>query len=190
MKPTEDLVREHNAIIVMLSIMDKIASIIRDNKDVEFEDIEKITDFLITFADKCHHGKEERVLFPELVRVGVANENGPVGVMLYEHEMGRRFISEIVTGVEKFKEGYFGSLLLISQGFSNYTFLLRNHINKENNILFPMADRVLDMQKQSDIEERFRIIEKEFVGEEVHEKYLNLLAELRDKYLIFQMESA
>ncbi len=64
MKPTEDLIHDHKAIQVMLDIMSKIAENIKENKGFDIEDVERIVDFLRTFADKCHHGKEENALFP------------------------------------------------------------------------------------------------------------------------------
>jgi len=88
MTPTEDLINEHKAIKVMLSIMTKIAENIKANKGYYIKDVEQIVDFLKTFADKCHHGKEENVLFPALVLAGIPKENGPIGVMLQEHTLG------------------------------------------------------------------------------------------------------
>lgn len=189
MKPTENLIQEHNAIVVMLSIMDKVADIIRNGREVDIEDVAKIVDFLRIFADKCHHGKEERVLFPELIAAGVPEENGPIGIMLREHETGREYINEINSGVEKFKEEGTGSLLLIARGISNYTFLLRNHMNKENNVLFPMADMLLSYKKQADIAKRFNMIEKEIVAGDIHQRYYRILKSLKDRYLIDYLES-
>ena len=95
MTPTEDLINEHKAIKVMLSIMTKIAENIKANKGYYIKDVEQIVDFLKTFADKCHHGKEENVLFPALVLAGIPKENGPIGVMLQEHTLGKGYIKEI-----------------------------------------------------------------------------------------------
>ena len=119
MKPTEDLIHEHNAIKVMLNIMQKIAENIRNDKEFDIKDVEKIVDFLKTFADKCHHGKEENALFPALVGAGVPKENGVVGVMLYEHTVGRGYIKEISNGIEKFKIGVTNSGLLIAESLEN-----------------------------------------------------------------------
>ncbi len=121
MKPTEDLINEHNAIKVMLSIMNKIAENIRNDKGIETNDIEKIVDFLKTFADKCHHGKEENALFPALVLAGIPKENGPIGVMLHEHTLGRGYIKEIETSTENFKAGNSNSIQLIEYSGLYYT---------------------------------------------------------------------
>lgn len=183
MKPTEDLITEHKAIKTMLIIMSKIAENITEGKEVDTNDIEKITDFLKTFADKCHHGKEENALFPALVEAGIPNEGGPVGVMLHEHVLGRGYIKEISTSTEKFKEGDAGSLQIIAESLAGYVNLLNNHIRKEENILFPMADKVLSKEKQDEVYTTFEEIEEKVVGHGVHERYHELLKQLNSKYL-------
>lgn len=183
MKPTEDLIHEHKAIKVMLSIMKKIAENIRNDKGVDTNDIEKIVDFLKTFADKCHHGKEENALFPALVEAGIPKEGGPVGVMLYEHTVGRGFIKDISSSTEKYIKESPESIQLIADNLSNYINLLNNHIQKEENVLFPMAEKVLSTQKQKEVFDQFVKIEEEVVGHGVHEHFHELLNELNNKYL-------
>jgi len=182
MKPTEDLINEHNAIKVMLSIMNKIAENIRNDKGIETNDIEKIVDFLKTFADKCHHGKEENALFPALVLAGIPKENGPIGVMLHEHTLGRGYIKEIETSTENFKAGNSNSIQLIANSLLSYVNLLQNHIQKEENVLFKMADKVLSNQVQDDVYKQFEKIEEEVVGHGVHEQFHELLSKLKSKY--------
>lgn len=183
MSPTEDLMNEHKAIKVMLSIMSRIAENITTNKGYDTKDVEKIVDFLKTFADKCHHGKEENSLFPALVVAGIPKENGPIGVMLHEHTLGRGYIKEINDGVENCKIGNDCSCEIIAASMINYVNLLQNHIQKEENILFQMADKVLSGQKQKEISEQFEEIEQEVVGHGVHEQYHELLNQLKNKYL-------
>jgi len=183
MTPTEDLINEHKAIKVMLSIMSKIAEDIKANKEFYIKDVEHIVDFLQTFADKCHHGKEETSLFPALVLAGIPKENGPIGVMLHEHTLGRGYIKEISNGLENCKIGKTCSSELIAANLTNYVTLLQNHIQKEENILFPMANKTLSEQKQKEIFKQFEKIEEEVVGHGVHEQYHELLNQLESKYL-------
>jgi hemerythrin-like domain-containing protein len=183
MKPTEDLIHEHDAIKVMLDIMSKVADDIKEDKGSYTKEIEEIVDFLKTFADKCHHGKEENALFPALVEAGVPEENGPIGVMLHEHTIGRGYIKEINDGVVDFKTGVAGSGQLIAGSLLKYVTLLQNHIQKEERVLFPMAEKVLSIQKQNEILQKFEKIEEEVVGHGVHEQYHALLKQLKGKYL-------
>jgi hemerythrin-like domain-containing protein len=183
MTPTEDLINEHKAIKVMLSIMSKIAEDIKANKEFYIKDVEQIVDFLQTFADKCHHGKEETSLFPALVLAGIPKENGPIGVMLQEHTLGRGYIKEIIRGLENCKLGDNCSGELIAANLTNYVNLLQNHIHKEENVLFPMANKALSDKKQKEISEQFEKIEEEVVGHGVHEKYHELINQLKFKYI-------
>ena len=96
-----------------------------------------------SFADGFHHAKEETLLFPLLVEKGFSLEQGPVGVMLNEHVQGRNYVKGMAENIALYKTGDLNSLSLIYQNMKGYIDLLRNHINKENNILFKMADRVL-----------------------------------------------
>jgi hemerythrin-like domain-containing protein len=182
MNPIEDLVHEHKAIKVMLSIMNKIAENIRNDQTVDTNDIESIVDFLKTFADKCHHGKEENALFPALVETGIPKEGGPIGVMLHEHAVGREYIKEISTKTEQFKSGNSEALQLIANSLLSYINLLHAHIQKEENILFPMGEKILTAQKQDEINEHFERIEEEVVGHGIHEQFHTLLNNLKSKY--------
>lgn len=183
MKPTEILMHDHEAIKVMLQIMSHLSEDIRSGKPFSVEDVEKIIDFLRIFADKCHHGKEENVFFPALVNAGMSNESGPVAVMLHEHREGRDFIKGMASSVEAFKEGNQKASVLIAKNMEQYVGLLTNHIQKENNILFPMGDRMLDNRQQDLLLEQFEQIESEVIGKDVHEQYHELLHRFRDKYL-------
>jgi hemerythrin-like domain-containing protein len=149
---------------------------------VDTDDIERIIDFLKTFADKCHHGKEENALFPALVEAGIPKERGPIGVMLHEHTVGREYIKEISTKTERFKSGTSDALQLIANNLLSYVNLLHTHIQKEENILFPMAEKVLSAQKLNEIYEHFGRIEEEVIGHGVHEQFHELLNKLKSKY--------
>ncbi len=184
MKPTEDLMNEHKAIKVMASIMGKIAANIRNNNKPDTEEIEKIIDFLRTFADKCHHGKEETALFPALVVAGMSNESGPVAVMLYEHDLGRGFIKNMALSVEAMETGDKSTANQLAVAMEEYVLLMQNHIQKEENILFPMADKFLPAKKQDEIFIAFERIEEDVVGHGVHERYHDLLNQLKAKHLV------
>lgn len=72
---------------------------------VKVAHLEKIHEFLKVFADKCHHAKEEDVLFPEMEKAGVLRKGGPIGVMLAEHAQGREYVKNIGDGINKYKAG-------------------------------------------------------------------------------------
>ena len=183
MTPSEDLIEEHKAIKAMLTIMSNIAGKIEEEQEFDTIDVEKIIDFLRTFADKCHHGKEETALFPALVLAGISDNNGPIGVMLNEHNIGRGYVNGLIAGVEDFKRNFANAGRLISASLINYVTLLETHIQKEENILFPMANKVLSEQKQNEIFEKFKKIELDILCQGVKEEYNELLRQLKIKYI-------
>ena len=92
MKATGELRKEHEGIRIMLEILQTVAQKMVDGESVPRDEIDDIMEFLTIFVDTCHHGKEEEFLFPALESAGIARNNGPIGVMLHEHEQGRKFI--------------------------------------------------------------------------------------------------
>jgi hemerythrin-like domain-containing protein len=71
---------------------------------------------------------------------------------------------------------------LIANSLLSYVNLLQNHIQKEENVLFKMADKVLSNQVQDYVYKQFEKIEEEVVGHGVHEQFHELLSKLKSKY--------
>ena len=131
------------------------------------------------FADKCHHGKEEDLLFPRLELKGMPRHGGPIGVMLHEHDQGRAYIREMVEAAVEYSSGDAGAGLKWSGAARNYTALLRNHIEKENQILFVVAERILSDSEQEELAREFEKIETEKMGEGTHERLHALMEKLQ-----------
>ncbi len=162
-KATLDLRKEHEAILFVLQILDQMIVSKKEPKTL-FRYYDELLFFLKTFADKCHHGKEENYLFKELVAKGIPNEGGPVGVMLHEHARGREYIAQMSRCLDG------GDIDGIKRAAGQYRDLLRSHIEKENNVLFEMADKVLDEHEQDRMFENFEQYEENVIGHGVHEK--------------------
>jgi hemerythrin-like domain-containing protein len=183
MKATQQLKEEHEGIKLMLKIMEKISNELKNGKELNNDHFEKIIDFIRGFADKCHHGKEEKILFPAMVNHGIPDKGGPIAVMLYEHQLGREHIKELTKAFAAFKAGNKTATKEIIASSMDYVFLLLNHIEKENKILFMMADKVLNEAEQAEIFEAFEKLEIEKIGIGKHEEYHHLLKELKTIYL-------
>jgi hemerythrin-like domain-containing protein len=183
MNAIQQLKDEHESIKLMLKIMESISGNLEKGGDLNILQYERIIEFIKGFADKCHHGKEEELLFPALIDHGIPNEGGPIGVMLHEHQEGRNHIRELSVAFAEYKSGNKKSISNIIRSSMNYVHLLRNHIEKENNILFMMADKVLNETEQSEIYEAFEKLEVEKIGIGKHEEYHKLLKELKSSYL-------
>jgi len=169
--PTEILKEEHEIIKRNLNVLEIACQKIERNEKVSLDLFKKSVDFIKNFADKCHHAKEEKCLFPVLEKFGISKEGGPIGVMLAEHDMGRNFVKGIVDGINK------NNKKTIVENSLGYVQLLRDHIEKENNILFTMADNILTKNDSKGILEKFEEVEKK-MGKGVHEKYKKLIDEL------------
>ncbi len=183
MKATQQLKDEHEGIKIMLKIMEVISGNLEKDRNLNIDHFEKIIDFIKGFADKCHHGKEEEIFFPALINHGMPQEGGPIGVMLFEHEQGRNFIKELSHAFDEFKKGNKNAIDEIVKNTSGYIQLLRNHIEKENNILFMMADKVLNDAEQSEIADSFEELKAKKIGIGKHEEYHKLLKEFKSVYL-------
>ncbi len=173
MKPTEVLMHEHQIILLVLKGVEREANAIATTGIVNTERVAEVVDFFRNFTDKCHHGKEEKHLFPRMEERGIPREGGPIGVMLLEHEEGRGFVRRMAELIEK-PLGDESVRLQLSDAMLGYVELLRSHIDKENEILFPMGDSVLSETDQKELAEAFDKVEAEEMGEGVHEKYHEL----------------
>jgi len=183
MTPTEELKEEHQGILLMLKILDKVCVKLESKEKVDPDHLERIVEFFRVFADKCHHGKEEDLLFPEMEKSGVPKERGPIGVMLIEHDQGRAFVKGMGEAATRYKKGESTGLAEFTKNARDYIALLTQHINKENNILFPMGDRAISREKQGELVEAFETLEREKIGAGTHEKFHQLLHHLQEVYL-------
>lgn len=178
MQPTETLKHEHTIVLMVLQGAEREALAIQGGGEVHAESIEQMVDFFKNFVDRCHHAKEERHLFPALNAKGFSAESGPVAVMLYEHEQGRAAVRAIAGALQGARSGDGAAAGALANALLAYVELLRNHIFKEDNVLFPMADRVLPADEQTELAGLFEKIEEEEIGHGVHERYHQLAHEL------------
>ena len=184
MKATADLKNDHESILLMLQVMTAISKRIRTENKVDIDHIEKIIDFLKNFADKSHHGKEEELLFPAMEKAGIPNEGGPIGMMLQDHTEGRGYIAGLLNSVENYKtSGSDTSLQDMIYNLENYAELLSQHIDKENHILFMIADSVLTEAQQDLLYNEFEKVVEERIGEEKFIEYHELIQNLNKIYL-------
>ncbi|HWQ07675.1 MAG TPA: hemerythrin domain-containing protein [Holophaga sp.] len=183
MHPTEILSTEHKAVLVALQVLEQAGQSLAAGRTEAAGDLDQLLDFFRGFVDRCHHGKEELVLFPELVRRGVPQERGPVGVMLSEHEMGRDHVRRLQALVDAFRAGEAGAAQQVPAVAASYRALLEAHIQKEDHVLFPMAACLMDEAAAAEMAQAFDRIELEHVGDGKHEAYHRMLHALKDRYL-------
>ncbi len=178
MKASEVLMTEHRAVERVLKVLSPSADRLDAGEAVPASVFEDSLDFLRNFADKCHHGKEETALFPAMAKAGVPVEQGPIGVMLAEHEQGRSYIKAMTEALDEYKRGDSAARSRLAESARGYADLLAQHIKKEDTILFPMADRLLPDATQEELVAQFDRIESEHIGPGVHEHYHQMIDEL------------
>jgi hemerythrin-like domain-containing protein/uncharacterized protein (DUF2249 family) len=177
--PTQVLMEEHTLILQALDALERKIAQVESGAPPDRAYFEKAVEFLRTFADKCHHGKEENLLFKTMVEeIGMPRHGGPIAVMLSEHELGRSLIRGIADGAAALGKDPAAAKQVIESGRA-YIQLLRGHIDKENTILFPMADQFMGPEDQGRLAAEFERFEAEETGAGVHAASLRLLEELK-----------
>jgi len=180
MKATDILMDEHRVIERVLVALQTAAERIARGEEMRPAFFINAALFIKNFADGCHHRKEEGVLFVAMNEAGIPTQGGPIGVMLAEHEQGRGFTREMRIAAEKWDAGNLSAKSAVTYNALSYVALLKQHILKEDQILFPMANRAIPPERHAAIDSEFERIELEETGAGVHEKYL-ALAEILEK---------
>ena len=143
MKLTEILSSEHRVIEQVIAALDAASHRIDAGTYVRPGFFVDAAEFISAFADGYHHGKEERVLFEALARHGVPMDDGPIAVMLYEHDEARRLTSGLRDAAARLAAGEADAAHVTADYARAYGGLLTRHIFKEDSILFPLAVRVI-----------------------------------------------
>lgn len=177
-QPTQILRQEHEAITKMLDASERAAAQLEQGKAIRPELLEGIAEFFELFCDKCHHGKEEELFFPALAKKGLPVEGGPIGVMLGEHDEGRALAGRMKRLTVRYRAGETDAGRAWAATAREYAQLLRQHILKENTVLFPMAEGLLSPAEEDAIAERFEQLEDEKMGRGTHERLHQRMAEI------------
>lgn len=184
MKAIQELRMEHDAVRLTLKALDRICQKIElSGKLDDPQDVDHLLEFFTVFVDKCHHGKEEELLFPTLEQIGVGRDKGPIGVMLTEHQLGRECVREMKAAFSQFKAGVASAAVDFTRTARDYISLLDQHINKENNVLFPLAEKQLSEAKLAELLKGFEMIETEKIGVGKHEEFHKMIDHLESVYL-------
>lgn len=177
---TKNLEDDHVYIMLLIDVMEHITRSGRPDT----VHLEKIVDIIRNFADGLHHAKEENLFFPFLGTKGFSSTQGPVAVMLNEHVTGRNFVKGMKESILLYKAGDEKALDDIFRNMRGYTELLRNHIAKENNILFRMADNVMSEADHINLLASFDEAEKNHAASAGKHDYPSQVKELADYYKI------
>ena len=168
--PIKLLVDEHVLIKRVLALIPRITETLdlklKEHKQLVID----ITDFIRNYADKYHHSKEEDILF-----VGFHTTFDIIEVMIGDHILSRKYVSEMLKAVDT------ENTELAKENLLNYCNLLTEHIQKEDNILYPWMDRNMETKQVGFMYSEFLKINNE--RPEIQSKYENLTSKLESLYL-------
>jgi hemerythrin-like domain-containing protein len=155
-RATQNLENDHLHILKLIAVMaEMVKSPLPDTSHLE-----EVVELIKQFADGLHHAKEEKLLFPLMAEKGFSLQQGPVAVMLQDHEKGRTYVKGMTEGIKIYRMGQREATGLIYFNMLGYAELLTNHIQKENNILFRMADNAFSTEEQQLLLLQFQQIDK------------------------------
>lgn len=149
---TSVLSKEHQNILKVIDLVLDECNKIENGEKVKMDFFEKVILFIRNYADGYHHAKEEDILFKAMLENMENMHCNPIPVMLHEHDEGRNFVKGMIAALENNKQE---ELLDNARG---YCYLLQNHIYKEDNVLYPMAEQALDDQQKLDVENSYSLI--------------------------------
>ncbi|MEI6666718.1 MAG: hemerythrin domain-containing protein [Acidobacteriota bacterium] len=173
--------REHELILRGVAVLERMATRATAGRAVPAGDANAIIYFIRNFADGCHHAKEEGVLFPAMEAAGMPRQGGPIGVMLAEHDQGRAAVKTMADAVNLFEMSP-DSQGVFARAAGAYASLLTSHIDKENTILFRMADRMIGPTQDDDLVRAYGVHEAQATDSDVHERSLKLVEQLETAY--------
>ncbi|MEK6832478.1 MAG: hemerythrin domain-containing protein [Nanoarchaeota archaeon] len=153
-KPTKLLSDEHKTILKVVEMLEEECNSLKE-KNIDKDFFIKVIDFIRNYADKFHHAKEEDILFKEMCKPNVEMHCNPVEQMLHEHNLGRNFVKNMELSLNKNDKNE------LVRNAREYIVLIREHIFKEDNILYPMADEALGKTAQESMAKKFAEIGKE-----------------------------
>lgn len=181
MNTIEVMNNEHKNVLRMLKVVRACCYKVLNEKEINYDDFYKIVEFIVEYADKHHHRKEEIMLFNRMVEnLGPIAQKLVQNGMLVEHDLGRLHITQLKEALEDVKKGDEERVLDVIANAISYTHLLQRHIDKEDNVVYKYAQRELDKNILDLIDKECKEFEEK--NEDVKIKYLSLLEELERKY--------
>lgn len=175
------LVEEHKNIYVLTEHLEKMCCRILESMEVDIQEFRECVDFIRNYADKHHHSKEEQILFRYMLEThNSAAEKLVRNGMLVEHDLARYHLSVLDKALTEYEESRStkSKLDILTQA-NAYADLLQRHTNKENEVCYPYAQRLLSEECKKQIDEETKVFEEKAAQEHIQEKYLSWIEKRR-----------
>ena len=166
MTATQVMGVEHRNIETVVKALGNLALAIEKGQHADVALLKTAVEFFRIYADKLHHGKEEALFFPMLVKRGVPPQGCPIGGLNQEHAKGRALVSALDEQITFYTQKKPGAQDGLVQTLRSLVNLYQNHIWKEDAMVFPMADKILTEADQKELSEKFSEVDRS-VGLEV-----------------------
>jgi hemerythrin-like domain-containing protein len=175
MQATAILMEEHRLIERLLAALQTASGRIAQGDEMRPAFFINAALFIKNYADGCHHRKEEGLLFAAMNKSGNASAGGPIGMLLAEHEQGREFTHAMLEAAQNWEKGDLNARAYAAHNALGYVALLRQHIQKEDSLLFPLAEYAVPADEKEKLDAAFEQAGQEEAGTGIHEKYLALV---------------
>ena len=163
--PIQMLEDEHLIIAKVIGAVSVLADRLEAGQVVDVETLQGVIEFMHTYADVCHHGKEEELLFPALANKGIPMQGCPIGALTAEHTRGRTLVKELTDATDVYQSGDPVAKKTVVKSLREIAAMYPNHIWKEDYLLFPLTNKVLSLAEQQALYRQF-----ERVGRDVHHR--------------------
>ena len=172
MMPIGPMMIEHRLIERMIAVMrNELDRFLREKK-ADPQIITTFVDFVRTYADRCHHGKEEDILFRELKKKALSEEHrDTMNQLVKDHQWARQQTRDLVNATEKYGAGDEDMFLIITARLNALTEFYPQHIEKEDKHFFlPVMGYFSNEEKDAMLREGF-----EFDQSLIHDKYKQIV---------------
>jgi hemerythrin-like domain-containing protein len=190
MTATTALRSEHDHILAMIACLNAACAAAENGDGFDAETFQTGLDFIRSYADAWHHAKEETYLFPALEAAGMPRDGGPVAVMLHEHVIGRSYARKIADHLEAAATGEDAARSTVLNYTKAYSALLTGHIQKENGILFNMADQLLSPEEHARLEHDYQTAIPAGASAETGAHYEGVVARLCQRWNVDPRDAA
>src|SRR3954462_14005048 len=179
-EPTRILRDEHDVILQGLEILEACSEKLEAGEIVSPDTLDSLIEFFRLYADKTHHGKEEALLFPAMIEKGFSRETGPIHCMLADHEQNRALTKKMIQAAAELRAGDQTAPLRFAEAASDYVRVLREHIQKENMMLFNMAEQVITAAEESALLAKFHDVDQNQIGEAEITRLKGILTQVQE----------
>ncbi len=179
--PTEMLEAEHRVIARVVGITPVLVERLEEGGVIEQDILKSIVEFMRIYADKCHHGKEEDLLYPALSDKGVPMQGCPIGALVADHVSGRSLVRHLSDFAEAYARNEPEAYIGLISSLRGIAALYPGHIWKEDYLLFPMTNKVMNPEELDTLYRQFEQVDLS-IGHDTLERLTLLAGDLERQF--------